>query len=514
MKKSRIIKSSSQLLIISLLIGNPLLRDTLTVFATENEPVEQSTTVREPVTFTNGSARQEIKVEVKSKHQGQITIQYVDTFGNPIKDKQTGDVVDSDNFYGSIGDSAEYDVYVHEVFGWKVSFPSFPETFVYTEQPQTYNVICDDIGTIYISYKDNLGNSLMDDDRNTEFMSQIDWNSATWLTTIPYEVKPIEISGYTMVKTEGDPEIGTIRPWDARTYHVTFVYEKIDKTSIKANNSTIYVGDIWNPEDNFEKATDSKGTSLNYEDIKVIGTVDTNKAGIYPVSYVNGSIQSDVEVTVKDNQTAVNVHDSSLYVGDTWKAEDNFDSALDKDGKKVNFSQLTVDASKVDTTTAGVYDVTYTYDEVASVAKVTVKDKQPKDSQSVFRLYNPNTGEHLYTVSSYEYDSVAKAGWRKEGIVWNAPTKGQAVYRLYNPNTGEHFYTLSSYEYNSVAKDGWRKEGIGFYSDSSKGVPIYRAFNSNTTGPGSHLYTSSSYEYNSIVKLGWHKEGIAFYGLK
>ena len=31
-------------------------------------------------------------------------------------------------------------------------------------------------------------------------------------------------------------------------------------------------------------------------------------------------------MTVKDKQTAVNVHDSSLYVGETWKAEDNFDS--------------------------------------------------------------------------------------------------------------------------------------------------------------------------------------------
>ena len=85
---------------------------------------------------------------------------------------------------------------------------------------------------------------------------------------------------------------------------------------------------------------------------------------------------STAKVTVKDKQTAVNVHDSTLYVGDTWKAEDNFDSALDKDGNPVDYTQLTVDDSKVDTNTAGIYDVTYTYDGVTSTAKVTVKDKQ------------------------------------------------------------------------------------------------------------------------------------------
>lgn len=44
MKKNRIIKTSSKLLIITLLIGNPLLRDTLTVFATEkNQETEHET---------------------------------------------------------------------------------------------------------------------------------------------------------------------------------------------------------------------------------------------------------------------------------------------------------------------------------------------------------------------------------------------------------------------------------------------------------------------------------------
>ncbi|OUK02200.1 bacterial Ig-like domain-containing protein, partial [Lactococcus petauri] len=61
-------------------------------------------------------------------------------------------------------------------------------------------------------------------------------------------------------------------------------------------------------------------------------------------------------------------------------------------GNAVDFSLVSVDASKVDTSKAGTYDVTYTYDGVTSTAKVTVKDKQaltPKPDQP----YDTGNGE-------------------------------------------------------------------------------------------------------------------------
>lgn len=131
----------------------------------------------------------------------------------------------------------------------------------------------------------------------------------------------------------------------------------------------------------------------------------------------------------------------------------------------------------------------------------------------VYRAYNPNSGEHLYTTSEYEYNTRVSDGWRREGIEWYAPSSGAAVYRLYNPHSGEHFYTTSSYEYNSVAKSGWNKEGLAFYSATTKNVPIYREFNPNAKGPGSHFYTTSAFEYNSVASAGWRKEGIGLYAL-
>jgi V8-like Glu-specific endopeptidase len=133
---------------------------------------------------------------------------------------------------------------------------------------------------------------------------------------------------------------------------------------------------------------------------------------------------------------------------------------------------------------------------------------------ALYRVYNPNTGEHLYTKNLNEVISLTKVGWNYEGVNSQQPATGNAVYRLYNPNSGEHFYTLSSYERDSLVKAGWRYEQISFYSDPAKHTAIYRLFNPNAKGKQiSHFYTSSSAERDSLVKVGWRYEQISWYGL-
>lgn len=39
-------------------------------------------------------------------------------------------------------------------------------------------------------------------------------------------------------------------------------------------------------------------------------------------------------------------------------------------------------------------------------------------SKSMYRLYNPNSGEHFYTASASERDVLARVGWVYEGIGW------------------------------------------------------------------------------------------------
>ncbi|MBE6466897.1 S8 family serine peptidase [Denitrobacterium detoxificans] len=135
-----------------------------------------------------------------------------------------------------------------------------------------------------------------------------------------------------------------------------------------------------------------------------------------------------------------------------------------------------------------------------------------KPSQGMYRLYNPNGGEHFYTASSSERDHLRKLGWRYEGIGWNAPTTGDPVYRLYNPNGGDHHYTKSKEECDGLRKLGWRYEGVGWYSDTAKSVPLYRQYNPNAKS-GSHNYTTSKSENDMLVRVGWRAEGIGWYGV-
>ena len=53
-------------------------------------------------------------------------------------------------------------------------------------------------------------------------------------------------------------------------------------------------------------------------------------------------------------------------------------------------------------------------------------DVQNSSSVPVYRVYNTNTGEHFYTTSSFEKDSLVGTGWDYEGIGWQATTKGKA----------------------------------------------------------------------------------------
>ena len=132
---------------------------------------------------------------------------------------------------------------------------------------------------------------------------------------------------------------------------------------------------------------------------------------------------------------------------------------------------------------------------------------------SMYRLYNPNSGEHFYTKDAKEKKGLVDAGWKDEGTGWYAPASGSPVYRLYNKNAGDHHYTLSQKEKDSLIKAGWKAEGIGWYSESDKGTKLYRAYNKNAKA-GSHNYTLSSEEQNMLVKAGWKAEGIAWYGMQ
>ncbi|KAG4093162.1 hypothetical protein H8356DRAFT_1277928 [Neocallimastix lanati (nom. inval.)] len=83
-----------------------------------------------------------------------------------------------------------------------------------------------------------------------------------------------------------------------------------------------------------------------------------------------------------------------------------------------------------------------------------------KSSKSVYRLCHPH-GDHLFTLSSDEKQlAITKYGYKDEGIGFYSDGK-TPIYRVYND--GEHFYTASLDERDSLLQRGWAFEGIAFY---------------------------------------------------
>lgn len=153
---------------------------------------------------------------------------------------------------------------------------------------------------------------------------------------------------------------------------------------------------------------------------------------------------------------------------------------------------------------SGNFDINADYTGTFSNPKTT----QPENTVQMYRVYNPNSGEHFYTQNAAEKNNLVSKGWKYEGIGWNGPTSGAPVYRLYNKNAGDHHYTLNVNEKNNLVSKGWKYEGISWYSGGSKA--LHRLYNPNAKA-GSHHYTLNTNEKNNLVKHGWRYEGLAWY---
>jgi peptidoglycan hydrolase-like amidase len=118
---------------------------------------------------------------------------------------------------------------------------------------------------------------------------------------------------------------------------------------------------------------------------------------------------------------------------------------------------------------------------------------QSNGTSPVYRFYNSSTGDHFYTASESEKNSISLS----------------PVYRFYNSSTGDHFYTASESEktiLSNNSQSGYLPEGIAFYAHSNQAnntVPIYRYYNSST---GDHFYST-----DNSTPSGYSSEGTAFY---
>ncbi|BDX49897.1 fibrinogen-binding MSCRAMM adhesin Fss2 [Enterococcus faecalis] len=202
---------------------------------------------------------------------------------------------------------------------------------------------------------------------------------------VPFE--KIDVQGTVNVDKIGDYEI----VYKNGTKEAKAIVHVRDDSRLQVKDSTIYVGDSWEPEENFVSATDKTGQDVPFEKITVSGQVDTSKAGVYPIVYSYEGKEETAHVTVKPDQSKLEVKDSTIYVGDSWKPEDNFVSATDRDGHAISFDKVQV-KGEVDTKKTGEYQISYTTEPV--------NETKPAVQSRLFSMFSNETPRQLTTVAT------------------------------------------------------------------------------------------------------------------
>ncbi len=219
---------------------------------------------------------------------------------------------------------------------------------------------------------------------------------------------------------------------------------------------------------------------------------------------------AETDSSISDAET-----DSSTSGNGTGSISDaETDSSISGAGTGSDASDTAADSSTTDTKSDSDTGNSDSGDEATEEKQKVNEDATPV---AMYRMYNPRTGEHLYTADLNERNTLFSLLWNYEGIGWYAPKKSDVpVYRLFNPLTGEHHYTMDLNEYRTLGSLGWNQEGIGWYSDADETIPLYRQFNSRSElSTGSHNYTADLNEYMVLTQQkGWTDEGIAWYALK
>lgn len=160
------------------------------------------------------------------------------------------------------------------------------------------------------------------------------------------------------------------------------------------------------------------------------------------------------------------------------------------------------------------------------IISLAVGEDSEVEKVPVYGFYNPNSGEHVFTIDEGEARNLSLAGWQEGDIKWYAPKTGVPVFRVYNPNVfglggvplGDHHYTSDINEVTTLLRAGWKEGNVVFYSakaDDPNVTPIYGVYNPNAytmRTSGAHHLTCNQAEANMLLRAGWKEGEPKFYG--
>ena len=103
----------------------------------------------------------------------------------------------------------------------------------------------------------------------------------------------------------------------------------------------------------------------------------------------------------------------------------------------------------------------FPFDQIAGAKPTTKEDELiridiPSGTYPVYRAYRGDVDDHFFTASKSEYDSLP-ARYVREGVAFNGADTGEVIYRLFNPNAKQHMYTTDFKEASDLVKAGWQE---------------------------------------------------------
>ncbi|EKZ4355962.1 Internalin-J [Listeria monocytogenes] len=230
-------------------------------------------------TNSNPFAKVRVPIKVTAPLKGaDVTVQYLDSNGDTLA---TPDILS-----GNEGDA--YASTPKTIDGYTLTQTPTNAQGTFTEEPQTviyvYTKNSVAAAPVTVKYLDEEGKILTASDNLTGNVDD------------PYQTKAKEFAGYTLDESKLPTNASGVFKTNSQT--VTYVYKTIP-ASIKAHDSTMNVGDTWSAKDNFDSAVDSLGVAVPFDEVKVDGSVDTTKSGVYLVTYSFAGDSVTIKVTVK-----------------------------------------------------------------------------------------------------------------------------------------------------------------------------------------------------------------------
>ena len=127
----------------------------------------------------------------------------------------------------------------------------------------------------------------------------------------------------------------------------------------------------------------------------------------------------------------------------------------------------------------------------------------PAETEPMYRLYNPNSGEH-FTASGGERDYLVRVGWSPRAPAGRRrrPTPRSPALQPQRGRPPLHLAGASA----TTCSVGWRTGSLVL--ERHRGRPPLPPVQPNAKA-GAHNHTTSKAENDYLVRVGWNAEGLA-----